>query len=38
LFLKWKNLIHSYMKLWYEQHYNTPWIKFELSSNTLNGI
>jgi hypothetical protein len=29
MFLKWKTLIHSYVKLKHEQDYNATWIEFK---------
>jgi hypothetical protein len=31
MFLKWKTLIHSYVKLKHEQDYNATWIEFRFN-------
>jgi len=36
MFLKWKTLIHSYMKLRHESHSNATWIKVRFNSIQFN--
>jgi len=34
MLLEWEKLIHFYMKLKCEQHYNATWIECEFDSNS----